>query len=294
MTKMLTPAAVLATLLFAATPAGAGQHGGSHSRGWSGGYATSRGSAPRLAAPRAFAPRALAPRTFAPRAFAPSRSVAVAPRVLAQSRGVYAAQRRGAIVRVGPRGIAPRGVVYPRYRFYRPYYTFRSRFSIGFGLLVGYPVAYPYYGYPYAYSSPYGYGYPAYYAAPPYGYATPSYGYAAPSYGAATPSYGYPGTTPSSGYPPAPAQGSVAVQTGGASGGISLEISPTTAEVYVDGTYVGRVSDVGPMNEPLTLTPGRHRIEVRAPGYQTLSIDSDVKAGEVIPYQGAMQPVRPQ
>ena len=39
----------------------------------------------------------------------------------------------------------------------------------------------------------------------------------------------------------------------------------------------------------LGLTPGRHRLEIRAPGYQTVNFDVDVVAGEVIPYQGVMQ-----
>jgi len=41
--------------------------------------------------------------------------------------------------------------------------------------------------------------------------------------------------------------------------------------------------------QPLGLPAGRHRIEIRATGYQTMSIDADIVAGQVIPYQGAMQ-----
>jgi hypothetical protein len=65
----------------------------------------------------------------------------------------------------GPRYVGPRFTVAPR-RFYRPYYVFRPRVSIGFGIFAGYPVTYydPYY-YPYDYY--------------PYAAATP--GYVAPS-----------------------------------------------------------------------------------------------------------------
>lgn len=76
-------------------------------------------------------------------------------------------------------------------------------------------------------------------------------------------------------------------------GGVSFEISPTTAQVYIDGVAAGTVADFGPRSQPLGLAPGRHHIEVRAPGYQTIAFDSDVKAGEVIPYQGALQPAQP-
>ena len=39
--------------------------------------------------------------------------------------------------------------------YYRPYYAFRPRLSLGFGLWAGYPVAYPSYYYPYGYAAPY-------------------------------------------------------------------------------------------------------------------------------------------
>jgi hypothetical protein len=38
------------------------------------------------------------------------------------------------------------------------------------------------------------------------------------------------------------------------------------------------------------MTPGRHHIEIRRSGYQDLVIDADVHVGEVVPYQGSMQP----
>jgi hypothetical protein len=39
----------------------------------------------------------------------------------------------------------------------------------------------------------------------------------------------------------------------------------------------------------LTLTAGRHHVEIRAAGYQTMTFETDVTAGQVIPYQGTMQ-----
>jgi hypothetical protein len=161
---------------------------------------------------------------------------------------------------------------YARPYYAHPYYTFRPRVSIGFGIWVGYPVAFPFY-------VSYGYGYPYGY---PYGYA---YGnpYPAP-YTAPYPAYGY----------PAAQSTSVGVVAGAATyGGVSFEITPNDAQVFVDGAYVGSVGNFSPTYQPLTLMPGPHRIEVQAPGYEPIAFEVNITAGQVIPYQGVMQPVRP-
>ena len=142
--------------------------------------------------------------------------------------------------------------------------------SIGFGLWIGHSVAYPAYAYPYPAPYPYATGYPYAYPYPyPYAYPVP---YPVP--------YGSPASP-----------GSVSAAPGVAGyGGVSFEITPADAEVYVDGGYAGRVSDFGPSQQPLTLTPGVHRIEIRAPGYRPLEFNVAITAGHVIPYQGTLQP----
>jgi hypothetical protein len=157
--------------------------------------------------------------------------------------------------------IAPRAV-YVGPRYYRPYYTFRPRFSIGFGIWAGYPVTYPAYG-------AYDYGYPPPYAVQGYpapGYVTPGYpsqGYPSQGYPSqGYPSQGYPSqndpqgystqpypapSSPSSRYPsssggnggyaPEPSRSIDAQPSGqpdGASGAVSFEISPSNAAVLVD------------------------------------------------------------
>jgi len=184
--------------------------------------------------------------------------------------------------------------------YYRPYYTFYPRAAVGFGIYVGYPFAYsypfyyPYYGY-YPYGSyPYGYypyDYYQYNSAPP---VTPN-GY---------PPYGYPGTiSPSgsggSGSPssqPAPGQqspqnaNSIGVQPGQSNmGGLSFDITPNTAQLFIDSIAMGTVGQFTTTTQPLGVTAGRHQIEVRAPGYQTISFEVDIVAGQVIPYQGTME-----
>jgi hypothetical protein len=172
------------------------------------------------------------------------------------------------------------------FRFRQPFFAFRPRFFLGFGLWAGFPVAYPFY----AYSYPYSYGYPY---ASPYGYPYPPPSPYPYPYSSTYP-YGYsaydPGSQPypASGYPP-PASGSVGVQADQNVGGVSLDITPTTASVVVDGTSVGTVAEFSSTSMPLTLAPGRHHVEVRAPGYQTMEFDVEIVAGQVTPYRGEMQ-----
>jgi hypothetical protein len=234
--------------------------------------------------------------------------VGIAP-AYAQHRGGGRA-RGGAVVvgRAAPRGevrVAPRVYSAPRVyaapvRFYRPYYTFRPRLSLGFGLSLGYPVRYssyygyydPFYiypsypyGYAYPYPSPYSYSYPsAYPAYPPPAYPPPTY---PPS--TYPPSAYPPGSTqpayPQSGYPP---QGSISPSQPN-TGGMSFEIQPSDAQVYVDGRYVGTVGQYSPTSQPLGLTTGRHHIRITAPGYRAMEFDADIVSGEVLPYQGTLE-----
>ena len=74
-----------------------------------------------------------------------------------------------------------------------------------------------------------------------------------------------------------------------ATGGLSLEIDPPDAGLFVDGQYIGEVGQFTPNDQPLALTPGRHHIEIRAAGFMSQAFDVDVIAGQVIPYQGRMQ-----
>jgi hypothetical protein len=154
----------------------------------------------------------------------------------------------------GSRYAGPFFTIAPR-RFYRPYYIFHPRLSVGFGLWAGFPVTYydPYY-YPYDY-------YP---------------------YAAATPGYVVPPPGSINVQPNQPDQANM--------GGLSFSITPDTAEVWVDGNYFGTVGQFTPESEPLGMPAGRHHVELREPGYQVGSFDVDIVAGQVIPYQGELEP----
>ncbi len=140
---------------------------------------------------------------------------------------------------VTPRYVAPRygssyGYARPYYHVTSPYYAFRPRLRIGFGIYIGYPVAFPSWYDPYT-----------------------------------------PGVFPS--YRP-----------GVQYGGLSLDIQPYDAAVYVDGDYVGVVNDFSPLQAPLTLPAGVHHLDIDADGFAPLSFDITVVPGQVIPYQGTL------
>lgn len=89
-------------------------------------------------------------------------------------------------------------------------------------------------------------------------------------------------------YPDVFASSGAAVQ--GAYGGISFDVTPADADVVVDGVYVGVAADFSPNHQPLTLTPGRHHVELQAPGLAPVALDVDIAAGQVVPFQGMLVP----
>lgn len=73
-------------------------------------------------------------------------------------------------------------------------------------------------------------------------------------------------------------------------GGIALEMTPYDADVFVDGTYAGRVEDFDGTTQPLTLTTGVHEIEVQAVGYEPMRVNVEIQPGQIIPYRGDLRP----
>lgn len=110
-------------------------------------------------------------------------------------------------------------------------------------------------------------------------------GYPVPYY------YAYPYPVPVYGYGAPPASVVVGPNAYGF-GGVALEISPPDASVYVDGGYAGPVRDFDGVDGTLTLTAGRHRIEITAPGYEPFVVDVDAIGGQIVPVQGTLQPAR--
>lgn len=70
-------------------------------------------------------------------------------------------------------------------------------------------------------------------------------------------------------------------------GTLRLDVQPHgIVQLYVDGYYVGTVDDV---NGELALEPGAHRIEMRAPGYETAIVDVKIERDRAITYRGALE-----
>jgi hypothetical protein len=78
-----------------------------------------------------------------------------------------------------------------------------------------------------------------------------------------------------------------------ASGTLRLEVSPDTAQVYVDGFYAGTVEDAAHSRGVLTMAAGWHRIEFRAPGYETLAANVTIVPDATVSYRGDLKPLRP-
>jgi hypothetical protein len=152
---------------------------------------------------------------------------------------------------------------------------FKPRFNVGAGIVVGYPVIYPY-AYPYDPFSP-SFGPPSYAVAPP----SPN-------------TYSNVDSLPSAGnVSAAPSvSATVACEASAPCGGISFDIGPASAQVYVDGVFAGIVEDFDASSEPLLLAPGSHYVEIRLAGYRTVSFDVTITPGEITPYQGTLERLR--
>ena len=72
-------------------------------------------------------------------------------------------------------------------------------------------------------------------------------------------------------------------------GSLRIETIPGAAQVFVDGFYAGTADEFGLLGHPLTLPAGSHRIELRAPGYETLAFSVMIEPNEIVRYRGDMQ-----
>jgi hypothetical protein len=61
---------------------------------------------------------------------------------------------------------------------------------------------------------------------------------------------------------------------------VKLKVQPKRAAVFLDGNYVGHVSELGGKFHSLLVSPGRHTIKIELPGYRTFETQIDVLAGQ--------------
>lgn len=72
-------------------------------------------------------------------------------------------------------------------------------------------------------------------------------------------------------------------------GGVRLKVEPRDAEVFVDGYLAGRVDDFDGAKQKLKITRGAHTIELRAPGYETLTFNVTIVPDETTTYKTSMK-----
>jgi len=61
---------------------------------------------------------------------------------------------------------------------------------------------------------------------------------------------------------------------------IKLEVNPNRAAVFVDGVFVGHVAEFGGIGRALLVTPGKRKITISLPGYQTFETDIDLVSNQ--------------
>lgn len=290
-----TPAALIALLMFAMPGGTAAQGARNRGSAPAQGHAVQRGQGGQGQSGQAAAPQGaqraappagtqrtapsqqnVQPRSPAPRRNPPLQSVAP-PRVVQPSIGT-------AVPRSAPRVVRPNND-HPIYRSnYGPGYgqTYRPAYR------PAYRPVYPSYRPVYrpVYRPNYGAYYRPYYTFQPrlhldFGLwvgvpvAYPYYMYPAASY-----PYAY--TNPQPVYP-------TTGSSVNAAGGLSFDITPSDARIYVDEQYFGIAAQYTPTDPPLSLAPGRHHVEIHASGFEVIAFDVDILPGQVIPYQGDLQ-----
>lgn len=72
-------------------------------------------------------------------------------------------------------------------------------------------------------------------------------------------------------------------------GELRLDVSPRHAQVFVDGYYAGVVDDFDGAFQALKLTSGAYRIDISAPGYETLTFDVRIDPGRDVRYRGDLR-----
>jgi PEGA domain-containing protein len=61
---------------------------------------------------------------------------------------------------------------------------------------------------------------------------------------------------------------------------IKLKVNPDRAAVFVDGVFVGHVAEFGGMGRALLVAPGKRKITISLPGYQTFETDIESVANQ--------------
>ncbi|HEY6769782.1 MAG TPA: PEGA domain-containing protein [Candidatus Sulfotelmatobacter sp.] len=61
---------------------------------------------------------------------------------------------------------------------------------------------------------------------------------------------------------------------------IKLDVKPDRAAVFVDGVFIGHVAEFNGIGKALLVAPGKRRVMVTLPGYQTFETDMELVANQ--------------
>lgn len=70
-----------------------------------------------------------------------------------------------------------------------------------------------------------------------------------------------------------------------------LQVQPTTAQVYIDGYYLGTVADFNSYVPGRPLEAGPHRVELRAPGFETVTFAVRILPDETTTYRADLRKI---
>jgi hypothetical protein len=73
-------------------------------------------------------------------------------------------------------------------------------------------------------------------------------------------------------------------------GALLLDVTPSNALVMVDNAFVGNAEDLQTVG--VTLSAGRHWVDLEAPNYDRKTIEVNIRAGEPLRYRFDMAPTR--
>lgn len=73
-------------------------------------------------------------------------------------------------------------------------------------------------------------------------------------------------------------------------GALFVDVTPATALVFIDTAYRGTVGDL--QTRGVTLTPGRHWVDLEAPGFDKKTIEITIRPGEPLRYRFDMTAAR--
>jgi hypothetical protein len=76
-------------------------------------------------------------------------------------------------------------------------------------------------------------------------------------------------------------------------GRLILDVEPATAQIYADGYYVGLPDDFSAARGGGLLEAGAHRIDVSAAGYEPMTLDLRVTAGQPVTVRAALKTLPP-